>query len=78
MRLPFITIATTAQALPASTELANNSTKQAKNLVGKSGKKLQRFLRDASACGPSGYRASSRLAQKNPFAFVPAIRQILV
>jgi hypothetical protein len=52
----------------ASTELANNSAKQLKNLVGKSGKKLQTFLRDASACGPSGYRASTAKRVKNPFA----------
>jgi hypothetical protein len=49
-----MTIAMTAQAVHANRELANTSAEQAKNLVGKSGKKLQSFLRDASACGPSG------------------------
>jgi hypothetical protein len=65
---PFIPIAATAQADRASTELANNSARQMKNLVGKSGKKLQTFLRDASACPPSGYRASTRKLTRNPFA----------
>jgi hypothetical protein len=73
-----MTIAATAQAACASVELANSSGGKVKNLVGRSGKKLQRFLRDVSAYAPSGYRASTRKLAKNPFAYRPVIRQIRV
>jgi histidine ammonia-lyase len=49
-----MTIATTAQAAGASVELANISVRQVEKLVGRSEKKLQRFLRDVSAWASSG------------------------
>jgi hypothetical protein len=73
-----VTVVTIGQTCIATACQQKTSGKQGSNSVGRRAKKLQTILRDVSAGALSGYRASMRWEAKNPFAYRPAIRQILM